>query len=156
MRIQRYIGVDFGEKRIGLAIADDDARMAVPHRVFQMSDKPEGDMEHLSIIIKGEADIIIVGLPLTREGTEGPMAKRVREFAEDLQFRTDLPLHFQDERLTTRENYGLLQGYPTEERKRLLDALAAASILQTWLDKTKSRIQPGEEKKKQKKENQEP
>jgi putative Holliday junction resolvase len=141
------MGVDFGEKRIGLAIADDDVRMAVPHRVFTMTDKFEEDMQHLSIIIKGEADVVVVGLPLTREGTEGPMAKRVREFAEDLQFRTDLPLHFQDERLTTRENWGLLQGYPTEERKKLLDALAAASILQTWLDKSKSPIQPGQEKK---------
>jgi putative holliday junction resolvase len=149
MRMQRYVGVDFGEKRIGLAIADDDARMAVPHRVFVNTGQPDEDMQHLSIIIKGEADVVVVGLPLTSEGTEGPMAKRVREFAEDLQFRTDLPLHFQDERMTTRENAGLLQGYPTEEKKRLLDALAAASILQTWLDKTKARFERAEIKSKE-------
>jgi len=146
MRIQRYMGVDFGEKRVGLAKADDEVRMAVPHRVFVMSGTYEEDLQHLSIIIKGEADVIVLGLPLTREGTEGPMAKKVREFAEDLQFRTDLPLHFQDERLTTRENSGLLQGYPTEEKRKLVDALAAASILQTWLDKSKNRAPAPPEK----------
>jgi putative Holliday junction resolvase len=140
MRLQRYMGLDYGEKRIGLALADDDTRLAVPHRVYELSDKLEDDLNYLATYIKSEADIVIVGLPLTREGTEGPMAKKVREFATELQFKTDLPLHFQDERMTTRENYGLLQGYPTEDKKKLLDALAAASILQTWLDKTKARF----------------
>ena len=144
MRIQRYIGVDYGEKRVGLAKADDELRMAVPHRVFEMSGNLQEDMEHLSIIVKGDADVIVMGLPLTREGTEGPMAVKVREFAEDLQFRTDLPVHFQDERLSTRANFGLLQGMPTEERRKLEDALAAAGILQTWLDKTKKRATFGE------------
>jgi len=139
MRLERYVGVDYGEKRVGLAKADSETFFVSPYRVFRFEDDFEMDMEHLAIIIKGEADHIIVGLPLTREGTEGPMAKKVREFAEDLQHRTDLPVHFQDERLTTRENAGLLQGMRTEERKKLIDALAAASILQTWLDKKKAR-----------------
>ncbi len=139
MRMKRYMGIDYGEKRVGLACADDEKLMAVPHRIFTFEDDYEEDMEHLSIIIKGEADVIVVGLPLTREGTEGPMAEKVREFARDLVFRTDLPVHFQDERMSTRENEGLLQGMPKEEQLKLLDALAAASILQTWLDKTKAR-----------------
>jgi len=133
------MGVDYGEKRVGLARGDDDLRMAVPHRVFVFGDNRDEDMAHLSVIIRGDADAIIVGLPLTREGTEGPMCKVVREFAAELQFRTDLPVHFQDERMTTRENVGLLQGMPTEEKLKLADALAAASILQTWLDRNKPR-----------------
>ena len=141
MRNQRYMGVDYGEKRIGLAKADDETRLAKPDRVFQVSGKYEEDMNYLATYIKSETDIVVVGLPLTKEGTEGPMAKKVREFAVELQFKTDLPLHFQDERMTTRENYGLLQEYPTEEKRKLLDALAAASILQTWLDKTKAQSQ---------------
>jgi putative Holliday junction resolvase len=148
MRVQRYMGVDYGEKRIGLARADDDARLAVPHRVFQIGKNYEEDIQYLATYLKSEADVIVIGLPLTKEGTEGPMAKKVREFAEDLQFRTDLAVHFQDERLTTRENYGLLQGYPTEEKQKLIDALAAASILQTWLDKTKNRLERLSEKPK--------
>jgi len=139
MRPIRYIGVDYGEKRVGLAKADSEAMFVAPFRVFTFEDEYTDDMEHLSIIIKGEADAIVVGLPLTREGTEGPMAKKVREFAEDLANRTDLPVHFQDERLSTRANAGLLQGMCTEERKKLVDALAAAGILQTWLQKMKAR-----------------
>ena len=137
MHVQRYMGVDYGERRIGLALADDDARMAVPHLVFTVGDDIEEDMQHLALLIRTEADLIVVGLPLTLEGKEGPMATKVRAFAEDLSFKTDLPVHFQDERMTTRTNVGLLQGMPTEERKKLADALAAAGILQTWLDKFK-------------------
>ena len=146
MRVQRFIGVDYGEKRVGLAHADDEKRMAVPHRVFRFGENREEDMAHLALIIKGDADAIIVGLPLTSEGTEGQMCAKVREFAQDLQFRTDLPVHFQDERMTTRENVGLLQGMPTEEKKKLVDALAAASILQTWLDKSRPRKMVGDER----------
>ncbi len=146
MRPIRYIGVDYGEKRVGLAKADSDTLFIAPFRVFTFEDEYEDDMEHLSIIIKGEADVIIVGLPLTREGTEGPMAKKVREFAEDLAHRTDLPVHFQDERMSTRANAGLLQGMRTEERKKLIDALAAAGILQTWLQKMKARSDLGKQK----------
>ena len=143
MRVRRYMGVDYGEKRVGLARADDGLLMVVPFRVFRFEDDPDEDMEHLAILIKSEADVIIMGLPLTREGEEGPMAKKVREFAEDLQHRTDLPVHFQDERFSTRANEGLLQGMPKEEQLKLIDALAAAGILQTWLDKTKVRRDMG-------------
>lgn len=146
MRIQRYIGVDYGEKRVGLAHADDELLMAVPHRVFRFGENRDEDMEHLALIIKGDADAIVIGLPLTSKGTEGQMCEKVREFAQDLQFRTDLPVHFQDERMTTRENVGLLQGMPTEEKRKLMDALAAASILQTWLDKSKPRKMIGDER----------
>jgi len=135
----RYMGVDYGTKRIGLARADSESMMAVPHRVFTIEGDFDEEMEHLAIIIKGDSDAIVMGLPLTREGTEGPMAKQVREFAEDLQHRTDLPVYFQDERLSTRANEGLLQGMPREEQHKLLDALAAAGILQTWLDSMKAR-----------------
>ena len=135
----RYMGVDYGEKRVGLARADEELMLVIPHRVFQFDENHNEDMEHLAIIIKSDADVVIVGLPLTKEGIEGPMAKVVREFAEDLQHRTDLPVHFQDERFSTRANEGLLQGMPTQERRKLIDALAAAGILQTWLDKTRAR-----------------
>lgn len=135
--MKRYVGIDYGEKRVGIALADDDAWLAVPHRIFEFNTTYDEDMEHLSIIIKGEADAIVLGLPLTMNGEEGPMVEKVREFARDLMFRTDLPVHFQDERCTTRENAGLLQGMPTEEKRVMKDALAAASILQTWIDRNK-------------------
>ena len=143
MRVKRFIGVDYGEKRVGLACADEETMLAVPSRVFTFDNDYEEDLDHLSIIIKGEADAVIIGLPLNREGLEGPMCEKVREFAREIVFRTDLPVHFQDERYSTRANEGLLQGYPTEEKRKLIDALAAAGILQTWLDKKKARAQFG-------------
>jgi len=143
MRAKRYVGVDYGEKRVGLAYADDENMMATPSRVFTFEDDYEEDMDHLSIIIKGEADAVIIGLPLNREGEEGHMCEKVREFAKEIVFRTDLPVHFQDERYSTRANEGLLQGLPTEERLKVIDALAAAGILQTWLDKKKARAKFG-------------
>jgi len=138
MRLQRYMGIDYGEKRVGLALADDEKMLAIPHRVFKMSEDLAADLEHLAAIVKGEADVVILGLPLTTEGTEGPMAKTVREFAQEIQFRTDLPVHFQDERFSSRENVGLLTGIPKEQRLLVQDALAAAGILQTWLDRKKA------------------
>ncbi|MCX6645407.1 MAG: Holliday junction resolvase RuvX [bacterium] len=143
MRNQRYMGIDYGEKRIGLARADDELMMAVPHRVYEMGDDYEEDVEYLAVYIKSEADAIVIGLPLNKEGKEGQMCVKVREFARELQFKADLPVHFQDERFSTRANEGLLQGMRTEDRKKLIDALAAAGILQTWLDKSKARIELG-------------
>lgn len=144
MRTQRYMGVDFGEKRVGLALADDELMMAVPHRVYVMGDDYEEDIEYLAIYIKSEADAIVMGLPLSTDGTEGQMCRKVRDFAAELQFKSDLPVHFQDERFSTRANDGLLQGMRTEDKRKLVDALAAAGILQTWLDKSRARIQLGD------------
>jgi putative Holliday junction resolvase len=143
MRAQRYIGVDWGEKRVGLAKADDELLMSLPHRVFEFGEDREEDMEYLAMLIKSDADVVVVGLPLSTDGTEGPTARKVREFAEDLQHRMDLPVHFQDERMSTRANEGLLQGMPREEQLQLLDALAAAGILQTWLDRTRKKPAKG-------------
>ena len=148
MKNQRYMGVDYGEKRVGLARADDERRMAVPHRVYEMGEDYQEDLEYLAVYIKSEADAIIIGLPLTTKGVEGQMCEKVREFARELQFLTDLPVHFQDERFSTRANEGLLQGMRTEDKKKLVDALAAAGILQTWLDKTRSRGEFGIEETK--------
>ena len=119
MRPQRYIGVDWGEKRVGLAKADDELLMSLPHRVFEFGDDHEEDMEYLAMLIKSEADTVVIGLPLSRDGTEGPTAKRVREFAEDLQHRMDLPVHFQDERMSTRAGREILRRRRAKGRKRL-------------------------------------
>ena len=61
MRVKRYIGVDYGEKRVGLAHADEELMMATPARVFTFDGEHDEDMEHLPIIIKGEADAVIIG-----------------------------------------------------------------------------------------------
>lgn len=90
----------------------------------------------LKIIKAEEIEAIVVGLPFNMDGTEGDMAKRVREFAAKLAKQTPLPMHFHDERLTSHKAEELLApaDFTLKQKRERLDAIAAAAILQAFLD----------------------
>lgn len=130
----RLLGLDVGESRIGVAVTDPLGQTAQP---LETVDRNDDSLERLERIIRDTgARGIVVGLPLLMDGTEGEQAKRSREFGEQVERATGLPVHFVDERLTTREAETVLRGGRLKrDRKRgAADRIAAALILRAYMD----------------------
>ncbi len=130
----RYLAIDYGDKRTGLAICDAAETVVSPLTVIH------GQKELLKKIvdvIKTEnVEAIVLGLPLNMDDSQGPQAKRVFKFAGQLKGHIDIPIHFQDERLST---FGAEEKLSTADftrgkKKKRLDAVAAAQILEAFLE----------------------
>ena len=133
----RAVGVDLGEKRIGVAISDSDATLATPYEVLIRSGSREHDHAKIRAIVEEvEAEILGVGLPLSLDGAEGKAAVNARKEAELLQQVLAIPVTMHDERLTTVEAERMLQeqGLDAAERRKIVDKVAAAIILQAWME----------------------
>ena len=138
----RVVGLDVGEKRIGVAVSDLTGTLARPVGVVQTSgldrdavDRASAEIARLAAEEDGVATIV-VGLPRHLDGRASDMTPRVEAFASRLGDRTALPVHLQDERLSSREAERLLAVREKDwrVRKKKLDAAAAAVILQDFLD----------------------
>lgn len=134
----RYLAIDLGDKRTGLAVGDVETGFITPLEVIQRS-RTSQHAELLraihSAIDEHGPDGLVIGLPLNMDGTEGDRAKIVRDFAVDLVQSTGLTVHFQDERLTSfaAEKHLDRSGRTHKQKKHLRDALAAAEILRDFL-----------------------
>ncbi|MBM4109228.1 MAG: Holliday junction resolvase RuvX [Phycisphaerae bacterium] len=141
----RYLAIDLGDKRTGVALGDSQTRVVTPVDTVEVDIGIQGGnalVEALARIVdaqlgergRGPGELVI-GLPLNMDGSEGPRAKHLRAFAERLARRTMRKVTFQDERLTTAAadwamaGSGLTRG----KKKELRDALAAAEILKDFL-----------------------
>lgn len=139
----RYLCIDIGEKRTGLALGDRVTGLVTPLEVVEAPTQPENGelwLRELSRRIHdqiGVRDALVVGLPLNMDGTEGPQAQRVRSLAARLGGRTGHPVHFQDERLTSADADWQLarSGLTHAEKKQRRDALAAAAILRDFFER---------------------
>ena len=134
----RYLAIDYGLKRTGLAVCDADETLASPLVVLTGQG---GLIEKIRQIATDQAvDAIVFGLPLNMDGTEGDQAKRVRDFAAKLIKQIELPLFFQDERLSSYDAEKKLAalGITRKKKKKHLDAIAAAAILQAFIDAAKN------------------
>jgi putative Holliday junction resolvase len=138
----RVVGLDVGEKRIGVAVSDLTGTLARPVGVVETSgldrdavDRASAEIARLAAEEDGVATIV-VGLPRHLDGRPSTMTPRVEAFASRLGDRTTLPVHLQDERLSSREAESLLAVREKDwrVRKKKLDAAAAAVILQDFLD----------------------
>jgi putative holliday junction resolvase len=133
------IGVDVGSVRVGVAASDPDARMAFPVTAVQRR-RDGGDLDELAGLIRQRDGVeVVVGLPVTLSGREGPAVEAARSYASALSERiAPIPVLFLDERLTTvAADRSLRAARPrssVRERRALIDAAAAAGILQTYLD----------------------
>jgi putative Holliday junction resolvase len=136
------IGIDLGERRIGVAISDATGTLARPVGVLV---RPRADADALRLLadeirrLKAEEDgvkSIVLGLPRRLDGTPHDMTRRVQAFAEQLGAASGLPVALQDERLSSREAESRLAVREKDwrARKKKLDAAAAAIILQDYLD----------------------
>lgn len=141
----RAMGLDVGERRVGVAIADELGLIASPLAVVQ---RRAGDVAEILALARDRgADRVIVGLPTGMSGREGPQAAAVRAFVDELRAAEDAcpAIEFWDERLTTAvaERALRAQGARRTRAKGAVDAMAAAVILQGYLDAARARSLPG-------------
>ncbi len=131
----RYLGLDIGDRWIGIALSDPSAKLASPHTILKRrNDKI--DTEAISLIIeKYGVRLIVVGLPRMMDGNLGIQAHKVEDFTQQLRNKIDIPLEFRDERLTTVSAQRLMRASGNRKSKRNKDdAIAATIILQAFLD----------------------
>jgi 6-phosphogluconolactonase len=130
----RYLAIDYGQKRIGLAVSDAGESMAFPLLVIDAESDP---LSKIARVVQDERiGAILVGLPLNMDGTEGPQAKAARLFGQKLSAKVAIGITFFDERLSSSDADWKLSGLELTrgKKKKLQDAVAAASFLQTFLD----------------------
>ncbi len=133
--MSRVLGVDYGEKRVGLAISDEGRKIASPLTVLRR-DAPDEAQRFQRLVRDEEVSLIVVGLPIRTTGHEGEKARQARAYGTWLHRVTGLPVVFWDERFTTAEAEQLLlhAGLTKKQRKERLDKVAAQRLLQTYLD----------------------
>ncbi len=134
----RVLGLDLGDARIGVAISDDDRRMAVPLGTIHTG--APADLKAVAKLVdEHAATTVVVGLPLSMSGERGPAAAKADAFADALRSFLTVPVELQDERLSTVEaERGLRDaGVTGRERRNVVDRTAATVILQAWLDTTR-------------------
>lgn len=132
----RVLCLDLGSKRVGIAISDEKGWLARPLLTYQRIG-PRKDIVNLAAIAhKEDVGLIVLGLPLSLNGDEGPEAVKARAVGEQLAAATHIPITFWDERLTTVEAHNTMEamGIPLRKRKDKIDQVAAAVILQSYLD----------------------
>ncbi|MDA0208089.1 MAG: Holliday junction resolvase RuvX [bacterium] len=128
----RYLGVDFGEKKVGLALGDNETKLATPLEVI-----PGGDdlAKRIIDLVREEGiDELVIGVPgEAGDFHDDSQAKRVRGFIEELKGMSNMPIHTVDEQFTTAESRRLVEEYGATAPE---DALAAMLILQSYLDES--------------------
>ncbi len=132
----RIMGLDVGEKRIGIAVSDPLGWTAQGHSVLQRTTL-DNDLAALQELCRQlECQLLVIGLPRNMNGTLGPKAEEIQKFAGQLQELTGLPIVYWDERLTTRsaERVLLEADLSRRKRKQVIDKVAAVHILQGYLD----------------------
>jgi putative Holliday junction resolvase len=130
------LGIDPGEKRVGLAIAYRGISVATAYGVIDYIGKQKFIDRLRPIMDEENIGLIIMGLPKNMDGSEGESAKKARRLAEFISKSLEVPVEFVDERLTTDEARKMLRetGAKIDREEGALDMLSAASILQTYLD----------------------
>lgn len=147
--MMRALGIDFGERRIGLALSDPTRTIASPlPTVKRRAGKRPPIAALMEIIETNNVTALVMGLPLTLKGEESDWTRLIRGVAEALSERTGLQVHYVDERFTSVRAERAIRslGLPKKKReeKERVDAAAAVLILQGWLDQ-QHRIQEGQE-----------
>lgn len=130
----RVMGLDVGERRVGVALSDSSATLARPHSVLQRRSKAKDFAALARMVAELEVKRVVIGLPLTLEGEIGSQARRVTRYAQALAERLDVPIEFHDERYSTVTADALLVE-SGRKRRVPIDAAAAAVILQDYLDR---------------------
>lgn len=133
----RRLGVDVGSVRVGVAICDPDGLIATPLVTLPQAGALEGVIE---LIDEYEVVALVLGMPKHLKGHEGAAAQAARAFAQVLETRVSIPIHFVDERLTSAAAIkGLSEaGISTRDQRGVVDQVAAAAILQLYLDSNRA------------------
>ena len=130
----RYLAIDYGDKRTGLAICDAAETIVSPLTVIHGQ---KDLLKKIADIVEAEkVETVVLGLPLNMDDSQGPQSKRVLNFADLLKACINIPIHFQDERLSTfgAEEKLAAADFTRGKKKKRIDAVAAAQILETFLE----------------------
>lgn len=133
----RVLGVDLGSKRIGVAVSDPTRTIATPLTVVARSGSRARDHRALAAIAaEEEVELVVIGLPLNMNGTEGAAARSARAEAREIERAAGVSVEMVDERRTTviADRVMIEGGLDGRRRRRVVDRVAAAVLLQGWLD----------------------
>jgi putative Holliday junction resolvase len=133
----RALGLDLGSKRIGVALSDSDGSLALPYEVVQRTGDRDRDHGRIAAIVaETEAEVVVVGMPYSLDGGAGTMARRYQAEARRLRATLAVPVETYDERLTTVTAERALRetDLSGRARRKVVDQVAAAVMLQSWLD----------------------
>ena len=139
----RVLGIDLGSRRIGVAVSDGLGLTAQPRGTIARHGGMR-DIDAIAAAVKdADADRIVLGLPLDCEGQEGPAAQRARAFGDKLRAALHLPVELIDESFSTVEAEAVLlaANVSRARRKEVVDKMAAAVILQRWLDAQRGKVE---------------
>ncbi|HEY83431.1 MAG TPA: Holliday junction resolvase RuvX [Dehalococcoidia bacterium] len=133
----RSLGLDIGDRRIGVALSDPQGILASPLTIIERQDELADIAAIVNIANQNQVGRIIVGLPLSMDGSFSEQTEKVRDFIQKLSEHTDIPVEFRDERLSTLAAQRLMRPLrKTGKKLRHDDAAAAALILQSYLDES--------------------
>jgi putative Holliday junction resolvase len=133
----RILAIDFGTRRIGLAVSDPLGITAQGLETLERT-RTEDDLQHLQMLAEEySAELVLIGNPISARGSETGMSERVRAFAEKLRRRLSCPVELVDERLTSAQAERVLResGISIAKRRRARDRMAATLLLQSYLDR---------------------
>jgi putative holliday junction resolvase len=137
MEEKRYLGLDYGGRRIGVALSDPGAIIAQPLETITVTGVTDAVGKVCRVIAEHGVIAVIIGLPLSLSGRESETTAEVRKFAERLGAACPVPIHFEDERLSSRQAEMILHshGKKIKGNKGKIDRISAAVILQSYLDR---------------------
>lgn len=138
--MSRILAIDYGKKRIGLALSDPLGITANPLSVLHRKSLSEDIKKIKSIIEEKEVGKVVLGLPLNMDGTPGILTEEIKSFAKKIEKEVNIDVEFHDERLTTHEAENLLieeANMSREKRKKIKDKIAACLILKSYLESYK-------------------
>lgn len=132
----RYLAIDHGQKRTGLAVSDASETIVSPHSIIETQSNTELLRRIVTVVGEEKIEAVVIGLPYNMDGTEGPRAQKVKEFAQLLAAQLTVPILFHDERLSSfgAEQLIISLELTRKKKKKCLDAIAAAEILKSFLD----------------------
>ena len=139
-RIGPFLGIDLGEKRVGLSISDRTQSIASNFATLEKKKFSLFSLDLQAIVDRESICGIVIGLPLNMDGSEGPKCQSTRDFAKNFSKHVNLPITFWDERLTTvaAEKSLLSADLSRKKRRQVIDSVAAVLILQNMLDRLKN------------------
>ena len=132
------MAIDLGEKRIGIALSDPTRMLASAHSVIKRSSRKADFAQYQQIIAANDVTMIVMGLPLTLDGGDSATTRWVRDYAAQLASEITVPLKLWDETYTTKQAHASMQARGMHDRRKRrdrVDAVAAAFILQNYLDR---------------------
>jgi putative Holliday junction resolvase len=134
---KRIIGLDVGEVRVGVSVSNPERTLAVPLGVFERA-RGVAEREVIKLVHRDAIELIVLGLPLSDDGSENPQCERIRNFGRRLQKRCDAEIQYSDEFLSSVEAKRRLREAGKKEevarKKGIIDAVAATILLQAYLD----------------------